>query len=77
MHLDSLNDYLNHQHKLYAVQTYSLFSGITLFVPPSSEEGHLNVDERAILVHQQLFNDSVQDVLNCCMLDAIVGCRII
>ena len=55
------------------VQTYNLFGSSTLFIPPSCEEGHLNIDECATLVHLQLFNDSVQDVLDSCMLDTVVS----
>ena len=58
----------------FTVQTNDLFGSIALFIPPSSEEGHLNVDECALLVNQQLLNDSVQNVLDCCMLDTVVSC---
>ena len=54
---------------------YNFLRSITLLVPPSREEGHLNVDECAILVHQQLLNDSVKDVLDGCMLNAAIGCH--
>ena len=70
-------DLNSHQHNLYTGLTYSVFDIISLLVPPSCEEGHLNVDERATLVHQQLLNDSVQNVLDCCMLDAVVSCCVI
>ena len=49
---------------------------VTLLVPPSCEEGNLDVDECAILVHQQLLNDSVKNILDGCMLDAAIGCHI-
>ena len=44
-------------------------------VEPSCEEDHLNVhvDECTVLINLQLLNDSVQDVLNCCMLNAVMA----
>ena len=52
--------------------SYSVFWFISLLVPPSCKEGNLNVDECLILVHQQLLNDSVKNVLDSCMLDAAI-----
>ena len=33
------------------IPTYNIFSSIALLVPPSCEEGHLNVNERTRLVN--------------------------
>ena len=43
----------------FVTTTYLVLGIITLLVPPSYEEGYLDVDECAILIHQQLLNDSV------------------
>ena len=56
-----------------AEKIYNIFSFLILLVPPSCEEGYLNVDERAALINLQLLNDSVQNVLHCRMLDAAIG----
>ena len=47
--------------------SYSVLCFISLLVPPSCKD-HLSVDECAILVQQQLLNDSVKNVQDGCML---------
>ena len=54
--------------------THQVFSLIILLFPPSCKESHLNVDECSALVNHQLLDDSVQDVLHSCMLNAVVSC---
>ena len=56
--------------------SYNFLHFVILLVPPSYEEGYLDIDECAILVHQQLLNDSVKNVLDGCMLDTAIGCHI-
>ena len=56
--------------------SYSVLYFISLLVPPSCKD-HLSVDECAILVQQQLLNDSVKNVLDGCMLDAAILASIV
>ena len=56
-------------------KAYNILDLITLLIPPSSEECHLNIDKCSALINLQLLNDCVQDVLHCSMLDAVVACN--
>ena len=57
------------------LDAYNIFHGIALLLPPPCKESYFHIDECSRRIHEQLLDHTVQDVLDCRMLDTVVSWR--